>query len=251
MLALRRIFKFLCLGFSLTSLAITAAAKPTPNCDTLNIAAARIPHYIEDENTGIFINLVSVAAKYAGLKLEITVLPKKRALQQFVRGQANTLLPHSSAGENLNAYKSDAILVKRDFAFVRRGNLPPKSVEEMKGMRVGLTSQYAYPKWLTERTDIDFTSQAESDQMNIRMLVAGRYDVAIIEQKSGSEAVSKIARDQIVYDPRYPISELNVWVLFQKDECGAMLKQKIDTAMRKMKTDGSWESIFQDLPESS
>ena len=248
MSVLRRTFEILCACYFLASSMGPATAATEEECSTLSVAAARIPHYIENRTTGIFIELLTEATKYAGLDLKVSVLPKKRALQQFLRGHFNALIPHSSAGQKLDAYKSVPILIKRDFAFVRRGSSPPKTIEDMVGLRVGLTSQYAYPKSLTEREDINFTSQARSDQMNIRMLLAGRYDVAIIEQKSGLEAASSVGREQIIYDPRHPISELKVWIQYEKTACGQFYKQKIDQAISEMKADGNWRDLFRQLP---
>jgi len=249
MFSLRNAIPFLCAGYLL--LASTPIANASEDCRTLTVGAAKIPLYVEDETSGIFINLITVAAKYAELDLKIEILPKKRALQHFLFKQVNTLLPHSSAGTEIDAYKSSPILITRDFAFVRSGATLPKTLEELAGKRVGLTSQYAYPKSLMKREDIDFISQAETDQMNIRMLLAGRYDVAIIEHKSGLAAISRIGRNKVHFDPRHPISELKVWIMFQKDDCGKIFKQKLDKAMSEMKADGSWESIFGQLPDSS
>ena len=160
-------------------------------------------------------------------------------------------MPHSSAGQKLEAYKSDPILAKMDLAFVRKGDAIPQSIDDLSGKTVGLTAQYSYPKQLTSRTDIQFVRQAQNDEENIRMLAAGRYDVAIIEKSSGSRAVNKSAKNQIDFDQFHPITELQVWIMFSKDECGRQLQQKIDKAFRNMREDNSWQNLFKQTKADS
>lgn len=213
------------------------------NCTSLNAVAAKIPNFIEDPHNGIFINLMRTAAKNAGLEIDIRVYQKKRAVEIFERSGANVLFPHSSAGKKLTSYKSDPIFVKRDFAFVRTGDPVPETIEDLEGLFVGLTHQYAYPKSLTNNINIK-TVNAPTDVNNIKMLSNRRFDVSVIEERSGLEAIRKAGVDNITYDKSNPLVELKVWVMFEKTECGKILAGKINTAFQQMKKDGSWASIM-------
>lgn len=232
-------------AITLASTLFLAPASSYADCDTLTVAAAQIPHFSESTEKGIFISLIREAAARANLEIDISVMPKKRALARFLRGNANTLLPHSSAGRKLNAYKSDPIFAKMDLAFVRKGETVPQSIDDLAGKTVGLTAQYSYPKHLTSRDDIQFVRQAQNDEENIRMLAAGRYDVAIIEKASGSRAVEKSEKDNVTFSSMHPITELQVWVMFSNTECGRHLQQEVNKAFKDMKEDKSWGQIFQ------
>ena len=231
------------------SLIVVTVAIPTTSfadtqCKTLNVAAAQIPHFIENENKGVFIHLIRTAAKRAGLKLTVNVYPKKRALRTFEIGRANSLLPHSSAGAPVPSYRSMPILIKRDFVFVRRGSPIPASIKELEGLHIGLTKQYAYPKSITSNTRILINRTPTTDENNIRMLSAGRLDGSIIEEASGLRAISEAAVNNVVYDKFQPINELQVWMLFSKNECGKKNMEKINSEFAAMKSDGTWQSIM-------
>ncbi|MBE7635225.1 transporter substrate-binding domain-containing protein [Sneathiella sp. P13V-1] len=236
---------------ALASSLLSVPSSVMANCDTLSVAAAKIPHFSESADKGIFISLIREAATRANLNIDIEVMPKKRALARFLRGNSNTLMPHSSAGQKLDAYKSAPILAKMDLAFVRKGDTIPQSIDDLSGKTVGLTAQYSYPKHLTSRTDIHFVRQAQNDEENIRMLAAGRYDVAIIEKSSGSRAVNKSAKDKIDFDLQSPITELQVWIMFSKDDCGRQLQQKINKAFKSMRDDDSWQNLFKQTKADS
>lgn len=214
------------------------------NCKIVNVAAAKIPHFIESNNRGVFINLVREGAIRAGLELTISVFPKKRALMMFKTGEVAALIPHSNVGERVAAYKSTPLFIKRDFAFVRGGTPIPDSIDALEGLSVGLTAQYAYPKSLTSNKKIIFGKKPNSDTDNIKMLSMGRHDVSIIEEHSGLKAISEAGVKNIVYDPRNPISEILVWMLFSKNDCGKNQSEKINAAFSSMKTDGIWTSIM-------
>ncbi|MEP2704635.1 MAG: transporter substrate-binding domain-containing protein [Roseibium sp.] len=238
--ACARLVIFACL--TAVPLVPTASIAKT-ECPVMNVAAAEIPHFIETAQKGEFIELIRSAAKRADLELNIQLFPKKRALSLFLNGKVDALVPHSSAGKDLPSYKSMPILTKRDFVFVRRGMPIPTSVEELEGLRIGLTTQYAYPKALTSNTKIEFSRAPNSDLANIKMLSLGRFDGSIIEERSGLQAISAAGVTDIVYDKSQPINELLVWIMFSKTECGLYYRVKINSEFLAMKTDGEWNSI--------
>jgi ABC-type amino acid transport substrate-binding protein len=221
------------------------------HCRDLKVAAAKIPHFIESEQKGVFIDLIRAAALRSKIKLVIKVYPKKRALRLFTTGQADALIPHSSAGAEVPSHKSTPILVKRDFAFVRNGTPIPESVKDLEGLHVGLTSQYAYPKTLTSNTKITFVRSPSSDVTNIRMLSAGRFQASIIEERSGLKAISEAGVENVIYDRNHPVNELQVWMLFGKSRCGKTHVEKMNAAFAAMKSDGQWKTIMKAPPNSS
>ncbi len=212
-------------------------------CRVLTVAAAEIPYFIESPEKGQFVELLREASDRAGLDIDIRLYPKKRALGLFQMGTVDALMPHSSAGVELPSYKSIPILNKRDFVFVRKGTPIPTSIAELEGRRIGLTSQYAYPKSLTENTNIEFSRAPNSDLNNIKMLSIGRFDGSIIEERSGLKAIAEAGIDNVTYDENHPINELHVWVLFSKTSCGQVYADRINAAFQEMIADGEWDAI--------
>lgn len=223
---------------------VSREATADANCNSLNVAAAEIPHFIESDEKGVFVELLRTAATRANLDVNIRVYPKRRALNLFQSGSVNTLLPHSSAGVVVPSVKSDPILIKRDFVFVRAGTPVPRSASELEGLRIGLTKQYAYSKDLTSNKNIEFSDEPNSDLDNIKMLSIGRFDGSIIEERSGQKAIVDAAVDNIIYDRNHPISEFQVWILFSDNDCGRSLSERVNAAFGVMKSDGTWDTIL-------
>jgi len=235
-------------GFRLLAVLVWAAVLPWPsfateNCTTMTVAAAEIPLFVESATEGEFMELLWAAAKRADLDLDIRLYPKKRALNLFQAGAVDALVPHSSAGVELPAYKSLPILIKRDFVFVREGSPVPTSVRDLEGQLIGLTAQYAYAEILTSNPGIRFSRAPNSDLENIKMVSAGRFDGAVIEERSGLTAIAEAGVSNIIYDPASPINELQVWVLFAKTDCGRVYADKINAAFRDMISDKEWNAI--------
>jgi len=214
-------------------------------CDGLRVSAVKIPHFSENEHKGVFIDMIRQAALRAGLAIEINVYPKKRAVKVFAAKSANVYLPRASDGPELISHKSLPIFTRRDFAFVREGTAVPKSILDLEGRSVGLTRNYIYSKRLLQNNNIKFI-YAPNDRQNIKMLDEGRFDVSIIEEFSGLKAVKQARVKNILFDKQYPISDLVIWVLFEKSDCGLIYRDKINAAFKAMKRDGRWAAIFKD-----
>lgn len=238
-------------GILACAMLVSGRAATSAECRTLNIAAAEIPFFIESADKGAFVDLVRTAARRANLQVHIEVFPKIRALSLFRNGRVDALLPHSSAGQPVSAHKSIPILTKRDFAFVRKGTEIPRTIKDLEGLRVGLTRQYAYPESLTSNDRIDFSREPSSDLENIRMLALGRVDSAILEERSGLEALQQTGLDTIVYDKNYPINELLVWMLFNKTACGRSQMESMNAEFRHMLSNGEWGAILRGTPPES
>lgn len=236
------------LPLRLAAIMMMAVMLPSPshadaNCGPMKVAAAEIPYFVESPEKGQFVELLRAAAERAEIDLEIKLYPKKRALGLFQISVVDVLMPHSSAGVDVPSLKSVPILNKRDFVFVRKGTPIPTTVKELEGRRIGLTSQYAYPKSLTGNENIEFSRAPNSDLESVKMLSIGRFDGSIIEERSGLKAISEAGVSNIVYDQKHPINELNVWILFSKSPCGLFYQEKINAAFQAMIADGEWDTI--------
>ena len=219
-------------------------AQAASECRSLDVAAAEIPFFVESPNDGVFIDLIRTAAARADIDIKIAIFPKKRALSLFQKQRKNALLPHSSAGVELAAFKSDPILTKRDFVFVRRGTPIPRNIRDLEGLRIGLTQQYAYPEALISNDRVRFSREPASDLENIKMLSLGRLDGSVIEERSGLKAIAESGADNITYDRTSPINELLVWMLFKNDACGKQHMEKLNAAFAAMRSNGEWQSIL-------
>lgn len=211
---------------------------------TYKIGSFPIPLMVENPETGVFIDLVKELAKRSDVKLEIIVEPTKRTISNFNKGSLAGFFPALDVSVPKKVEASSEIYIKKDFAFVLKSKPVPKSIEDLEGKSIGLTSGYPYVNKITENPKIT-VDYASTDENNVKKLLVGRFDVFIVEEKSGLKALEKEnALDQITYDPKSPLSEQKVYFAFQPDAEGRELAKKFSEALDAIKKDGTFSKIM-------
>lgn len=212
----------------------------------LKVVTFPIPVMVESADKGVFIELVKSVAKKAGLKVEITVLPTKRAIGSFLSGEPDMLFPALDIqfhGQTQPTKSSEIIYVKQDFGFVKKGNNAPLTISDLKGKKIGITAGYPYSEKIVFDKSLTL-EEAESDEVNVKKLVNGRIDVFIVEEKSGLGAINKTAPEKTSYTKESPLSKQDVYFAFQKNSNGKKFETKFSTALKEMKKDGSFGAIM-------
>jgi len=202
---------------------------------------------IESENEGLFVELTRSLAKRANIDIRIEVNPAKRSLSRFMQGQVDGLFPaldsHFPPGYVI-AQTEQPVYVKQDFAFTRIKQPTIKNLEDLNGLRVGITRGYPYGNAITQNPNISLDT-ANSDELGMQKLVAGRIDAFIVEKNSGLTALRHTQlSEQVHYDPQYPISSQPVFYAFQHSENGKRLAILFSNAFKQMQRDGSFETLF-------
>lgn len=209
------------------------------------IGSFPIPLMVENSEEGVFIDLVKELAKRAGVKIEIQVKPTKRTISDFENGKISGFFPALDVSVPKKVEASSEIYIKKDYGFVLKGNTPPKSISELAGKSVGMTAGYPYVKEITANNKIRI-DYANTDELNVRKLVSKRFDVFIVEEKSGLNAIKKESEiDKITYDPSSPLSQQKVYFAFQPDEEGKQLAKIFSDALMEIKMDGTFSKIMQ------
>lgn len=211
---------------------------------SLKIGTFPIPLMVESSESGVFIDLVKEIAKRADVKLEIVVAPPKRTIASFESGALDCFFPALDVSVPKKVEASSEIYTKKDFAFVLKTKPVPKSVSDIEGKTVGLTLGYPYVDEIAKNPKIkaDF---ANTDELNVKKLVNGRFDVFVVEEKSGLKAIeNENARDQVIYDPKSPLSQQKVYFAFQPGDEGKALAGKFSDALDAMKKDGTFAAVM-------
>jgi len=225
--------------FFLTLLPISAFS-----AETLTIATFPIPLMVESKDEGIFIELTQALAKEAGFELVIIVLPPQRALEDFEANNVDGIFPALKVTMPEKYVRSSLVYVKRDYSFTVKGKPPLEKIADLSGKLVAITSGYPYAEKLTTDKSIRFVV-TNSDGQNVKMLLAGRVDAFVVEEKSGLEAFSNNgSRKQISYNPAQPLSEQDVFFAFQKNIRGKMLADRISAALVVLKANGTFARIM-------
>ncbi len=205
-----------------------------------------IPLMVIDGENGIFVELTKGIAKQAGLSVVIKVDPPLRTQKYFQEGKIVGLFPALDVmfPPGAKIERSDSIYLKQDFVFTKKGSKMIKTLEDLKGLKVGITRGYPYARSIREAKGFKI-EEVDSDEINAKKLVGGRIDAFVVEEKTGLQAFKDLKLiDKIQYDQATPLSKQEVYYAFPANDIGKMLAPKVSVAMNKMKADGTFGKIM-------
>ena len=210
--------------------------------DEIKIATFPIPLMVENEQTGVFVDLLREIEKLIPHTVTLSVYPTKRTIHLFTQQRIDGFFPALDVIVPGKVHRSSSIYVKRDFAFVKRGNFLPKTLSDLKEKTVGLTIGYPYVEQVALLPT--HVSHAVNDYANVLKLEAGRVDVFVVEEKSGLQAIKASHLENIVYDPDSPLSEQDVYFAFLHSNTGKAYAQDFTRALNELKENGTFEKIM-------
>lgn len=212
----------------------------------LPVVTYPIPVHVESANSGLFIDLAKAAADEAGLPIRISVQPPPRAIQNFSSGSHAMLFPALDVlfpADATIVRSQEAIDCKEDFVFTRVGTPKLTSLEDLADHRVGITRGYPYAREVSDGK-LFVVEPANSDEANLRKLVAGHIDAFILDEKTGVNALEATGlTEKVQYDRNRPVSRQEVYYAFQDTPEGRQLAEKFSAALAVLKKDGRYQSI--------
>lgn len=139
----------------------------------------------QSEPQGLSPRLVREAFRTQGIHVRFTALPFGRCLQEARRGRVVGCFNVTRTRENAEQFLwHPTPLFQEELAIFSRVTPgqpapPPMQLRDLKGRRVGLTVGYTYPSEVMLDPDIQ-RQELSSDANLLRMLAAGRLDVALL-----------------------------------------------------------------------
>ncbi len=211
--------------------------------ENYTIATFPIPLMVEDENTGVFIDLTKEIAKRSQINITIKVLPPKRTAKLFHDNNFHGFFPALDVMVTKEIAKSDPIYIKKDFAFTKNDRPPVNGITDLAGKKVGITLGYPYAKQITNNSTFTIMT-AQNDIANMKKLDAGRIDIFVVEEKSGLTAIQQSGKNNISYQSSQPLSSQDVYYAFQADKTGKHLASLFSKALAEIKKDGTFNRIM-------
>ena len=238
--------KILFLFFSFLVIQISMSA-PIKADKTLSFCTFPIPLMVENEEKGVFIDLAKRIAKRAHIDIHINVLPPKRAINNFLKGDADALFPALDVNFPTGikfAKTQELIYIKEDFVFTKKGNPMLITIQDLEEKKIGITLGYPYVFELTHNNLIKLET-AITDEQNAIKLIKGRLDAFVVEEKSGLKAFKKTnLYKEMQYNPRIPLSRQDVYFAFQYTDDGNKFAELFSNALKEMKKDGTFGKIM-------
>ena len=183
----------LCLVVAISLLSLSAAAQTR----TIVVGTGEWAPYTSEklDNYGFFSEIVSAAAKEAGLNLEIKFFPWKRGENMAENGQIFAVFPYirTADREKVFLFSDPVAPSKGKFFYLKsrlKGDLSWTKPADLKPYTIGGVVGYWYEKeFKAVGLDLDMVFDEET---NFTKLKAGRIDLAASEELVGWQLITKL-----------------------------------------------------------
>lgn len=221
-------------------LPVTAAAS-----QPMVLATADTAPFSVDDGSGLYDQVLHEAFRRLGIEIEIRHLPSERAIQDAnagrLDGEFGRIEAIGSLYPNLRMV-SEPLVLWEFSAFVRAGDRTPADFSGLVDYHVGYIRGWKiYEENVTETRSLSIVS---SEEQLFSMLQAGRIEVALYNSLRGLDWVARNPSSNIVLAPE-PLSVRPMHLFLHYSH--AELVPELESALRAMKTDGTYDQLYQDM----
>ncbi|RED48072.1 substrate-binding periplasmic protein [Aestuariispira insulae] len=216
------------------------------------LATPQAPFKYLEEGTvrGIDADVLQLVMKQLGLHYKIRLINSgSRLLTEAKNGNADMLLLFSKKESRMSFldYPDESYIDITWSFFIRKedlGRIRFEQLSDLKGLRVGATSEYAYtPEFWAAGLNLDMVS---NNMLQIRKLIAGRIDIValntinLLYDERYSDRLEKIAilRKPLTSKPYY-----NVFPKASSHPQRSLLLANYDAIIRSLQADGTIAKI--------
>lgn len=218
--------------------------------ETVTLVTTEYPPYYAASlpDKGVVAAITSAAFKKVGYDVTVEFLPWARAVSEVEKGTYDGLLGvwHSAERERFIAYSDPLIDNEIGLVALKDRNISYKALSELKPYRVGTVRGYANPTSFVEAGLT--TDEANDDLTNLKKLVAGRIDLALIDKGLSDYLIAGQMPDSkgavVWLDP--PVSKIPMFNGFAKNKAGHE-KRTADFArgLAELRASGEFTAIVQ------
>ncbi len=229
-------------------------AIPATHARTITLSTGEWPPYFDSslDNHGLLAQIITEAYDNVGISVDYSFLPWSRALAMAHHGTYDGSAAWScTAARSENFHFSQPILPLYYVFFVRKDSqFDWRQIDDLKGLTIGLTQDYAYGDQLTSAVDRGLvnTDMTASDESNFRKLQAGRIDLFPMDPLTGLQMIDRLfsgaeAR-QLTYHPR-PIHQASYHLIFSRQQDnGGELAQQFNRGLEALRSSGRFAEIL-------
>ena len=208
-------------------------------------------------HNGFTSHIISEAFKLEGFEVEFTFYPWKRVYEAAKSGdrfQASSWW-YTSEEREQEFYYSEPLLVDSMVFFHLKNNAMPdwKSLDELKGQRIGATAGYTYTPefWDAAKSGSLDIAEASTDELNFKKLLKGRIDMfatsAIVGQNILNEHFEEGEADKVTYHPQPLVSSSGHLLFSRKLANGQDLVDTFNRGLAELRDSGQYDQFWADL----
>lgn len=230
-------------SFSLYFSSLSFASEST--IDTISLKSYYIPKLLESESSGTMIELLQAIEGIAPIKFNLELLPTKRVQASFKHQKIAGYFPELEEFRDASSScRTSAFMSKNIIAFSHKNDQLITNIKQLENRTVGAVNGYSYGTEITHNPKIKIAYTA-NDDINIQKLISKRINAIIGDAISTVNAAKKAGvTDELRFDTQFPISQLDVFFVFQNDKQGKNRCQIISKAIDQLKSDGTLYTLF-------
>ena len=210
------------------------------------------PYVISQGNriTGVDVEVISEAARRAGLHMQIKLLPWVRLENELKRGKESEVAcafayTHNDSRTAYMDFMQVPLKYTRYVLFAKKGRFPSfTGIADLKGMDIGLRRGFVVPGGFEEmrkRKEV-FVQEVDDDLSNFRKLAIGRIAAIITNADAGQSAIAQLPPSEIVMlEPA--IVETPTYLVLNKGKQLSHWLAPLDAALQSMQQDGSIKKV--------
>lgn len=234
-----------------------SAPEPSPSASAqentvLTLATLEWPPYVGEQlpGKGFTTAIVTEAFKRAGYEVKISFMPWARVIQEVQAGKYDAAYPEYYSEERLQNFWLSEAFATGPLGFYKRKADPISytTLKDLQPYRIGVVLGYVN----TPEFDAAEYLQKEavnSDEQNLRKLLLGRIDLAVIDQFVAEYLIKTLipeGADTLEFmNP--PLKEQPLHVIFARQVAGSEEKlQAFNAALKTMREDGTLDRILEE-----
>ncbi|GEM_PF-928902 len=215
--------------------------------EKFKIALMDIEGVFQADGQGLYDQLLAKAMGLQKSLFSLRILPPKRALYAFERGQYDCVTPANTSPYfyefKFSTILSDTLSEAQIHIFTAAGSEPISDLEALRGKRVGMRRGFPLGRE-AGRAGLKIM-QAERYETSIKELEEGRI-VAFLAYKPDIDVVfAKLNMEPLPHVADKPIATHQDSVLCQTTEAGLKAISIINKGLKEMRENGSFEVIMQ------
>ncbi len=211
--------------------------------EPIKVLGKSVAELLTEDPKSMFHAVLLEAGRRAGLELQVSVNPGKRALEMFNQHMGDILAPVQLELMHSGPFKvpvigCEPVSTKNRFIYTKSGSATMSSLKELDGKRVGLVRGYRYGDHIDHNESFTKIMAANVGQL-MKMLDSKRVD-AIIAFPHSIKKNSKMIKDiHLAYDKNSPVTIDNIAFAFHDNERGNRLRDAFSKAIIEMRDEGT------------
>ena len=219
-----------------------------PVCESPPFLGKNLKHH------GMLVDITARAFAEVGIKTEFGFFPCTRAFEYIRKGTWDAMpgWGHGAGREDIFYYTDSLNITSMHFFHLKSLKFDWEKPGDLAGLRIGITKGYNYGPQFEElkSKNIIITETVVSDELNLRKLLMGRFDIVPMEVIPAKYMMNKIFTpeeiDTITFHPK-PVRQYGNHVIISRElgERGVFLVEQFNIGLSILREKGIIRQILE------